>query len=398
MQDISDSQNLTSDAFNAFMHASSQHHEPPASPPLPDDAVDCILQGGWGSTLKQGTNDGDSNETEKHCRVLFLSLVACPTRTQDFSANAFKMNMIASLVSSAVVAHFSVPKAASLLDMLGKVAITASRCNSQLPTELRGSNVPKITFSVDATSLAESDRTLLDTEDTVSPVTALLRHVVPPSDMSLADLHTTTARINSYFEHDEGGVLSAIATSIDMTTPPSLSVDLAQFSDHIRPTSVQDLYRSLTTSLQSHHHKDPQKEDTDTPQSPSFLQVVSPLLRMYISAVTACEVEDSSSAAITAVISENDDWGGVEVAWEEGVPSSQLEDSLTHSSHTMVSVDLCASSGRGVPPNCMTAYRAVMTAQLLDPSTASAQVSLAGDGYIDTPLGADQQGKYPPIR
>ncbi|CAE7498006.1 unnamed protein product [Symbiodinium microadriaticum] len=149
---------------------------------------------------------------------------------------------------------------------------------------------------------------------------------------------------------------------------------------------------------------DDDEDGSDDVSVGSFLQVVCPLLRTYLSTVCPVEPEGSEEREAQGTIAagsnergeEDDDWDGEEIVWAEGAVNSQQDDSLATSSHTMVSIDLSNSPKavdsaqvHAVAEKCLSKYRAVMLQHVLDPAVTPASLSLFGDGYIDQGAAGD---------
>jgi hypothetical protein len=390
-------------------------------PVIPEQAVGSVLCGIWGSDTSRVVSASEVEEKSETTetapiKTLYLSLLRrdpaattasmTPTESGNISAIIFKMSMVAVLVSSLVVSDLEGCSSADTLDLIGKIALTASQFSSALPSSMAVTNVPKLLYAVD---IANESMAFASTEGQVESAPGTFK-VLGRLLREASQRQVVADRIDSFFGNsDEECKIHVINSKIDHSIPP-VAPDVAM--EDVDYLSLVDFSNVLTTALEMN------MGDTDEPRADdaptTYLQNVFPLLRSYVVAMsesipTAVQQERDTSIdkSISAAVSaENDDWDGEDVEWSEAIHTSEIDDSMEASSHTLMSVDLTHSPAQKVDPaklaaavgNCMEAYRAVMLQQVKDPSVTPPALSLLGDAFIGSEPSAQSPDGPPSIR
>lgn len=379
---------------------------------IPEQAVGTILCGIWGSDVNHSVPTADTNAPDTSLISLCLFLQRVDQTTHDTGADSlpavnFKMSMVAAIVASVVVADMKGGCPVDTLDMIGKIAHSASQLSSQLPSSMAVTNVPKIVYTVDIANADNASFASTEGRLESAPGTfKLLGHFLTDGGQRqlLAD------RIDSFFGNtDEEYKIHIVNTLLDLSTTPQVAnTDISK--EDVDYLSWMDFSKVVIASLA------PDEGDADEPKaddvpSVTYLQTVTPLLRAYIAATVEIDspvkqerVSSLDKSVSAAVGVENDDWDGENVEWTEASRATDLDDGMEISSHTLKSVDLNSSPAPKVNPvklaatvdSCMEVYRASMLEHLLDPATTPATESLlrgAYSHYSDTLKSEAEAGK-----
>lgn len=325
------------------------------SPSIPGNAVDYALCGTWGPSCRHASDETSSTDSLQFDHTLFLHSMRCTNSSPNALANVFKMNMVASIVSSLVVRLVDAENAEASFQVLAKYASTAAQFVNQLPPSAPSANRPLTVFMVDESTTKPTF--LSKPEDTSLTETAKSMSLFL-SNASL--VQRLAADIESYFECTVECNVYCVDTSIDTNEEPSWECAMG-----VKSTSTANLYTSLIRLLQHVGKEGSGGLDTEKAGEDSmFLQRNFPLLRSYLSAIN---------------------------------PTDDGCDSLEGlSSHTMVSIDLSTSAAslsdesriKVAAVKCMEKYRSILAQHLLDPSSTPPALSLLGDEYIDTSPGS----------